>query len=258
MTTTEADGGSTHYPIRAVDRVCDILDALANAPGGVSLSEVAETADLPKSSAFRYLTALEARHYVERDPETGNVYRLGLAFRPPQTRTVERLTDLARPALEKLRDQLGETTNLGVLDGAQIVHTLVAESPQMMRLAARVGEKAYVHCTALGKAICAPLPPERVRAMLAAAGMPRLTSATIVDPEEFLAALERTRAEGFGLDDAENQPSGRCVAVRIEGVPIPAGISVSAPAERLPHEQVPAVVDRLHRVAHALARQMRA
>lgn len=256
MTLTESTEAPT-YPLRAVDRVCDILDILANSPEGVSLTAVAEGAELPKSSAFRYLTALEARRYVERDPSSGS-YRLGLAFRPQNTHAIERLTNLARPALEKLRDQLQETTNLGALDGAFIVHTVVAESPQMMRLAARVGERGYVHATALGKAICATLPESRVRSVLAAAGMPRFTESTITSVESFLAELERVRATGYGLDDAENQAAGRCVAVVVEGVGFPAGISVSAPANRFPAERTEEIVGQLRRVARTLARQMRA
>jgi IclR family acetate operon transcriptional repressor len=243
------------YAIRAVDRVCSILDALANATGGVALPEVAKAADLPKSSAFRYLSALEARHYVERDPN-GMSYRLGVAFRPQHPGGNERLTELARPLLEKLRDQLQETVNLGILDGAQVVHAAVSESPHMMRLAARVGERGYVHCTALGKAICAALPDERVRAILEVSGMPAFTSATLIDPDSFLAELERTRAQGFGIDEAENQAAGRCVAVAIENIPFLAGVSVSAPAGRLPIEKVPDVVRQLKAVALKLSRQM--
>src|SRR5699024_6605342 len=70
------------YPIRAVDRVCDILDALAEAGRPVSLPEVAAAAELPKSSTFRYLAALEARRYVERSAGGGE-YQLGPAFRSP-------------------------------------------------------------------------------------------------------------------------------------------------------------------------------
>lgn len=256
MTSTES-AEAPAYPLRAVDRVCDILDILANSPEGASLKAVADQADLPKSSAFRYLSVLEARHYVERDPATGS-YRLGLAFRPQNTQAVERLTNLARPALEKLRDQLQETTNLGVLDGAFVVHRLVAESPHMMRLAARVGERGYVHSTALGKAICATLPENRVLSILATAGMPQFTDATITDTEAYLAELERVRVSGYGLDDAENQPGGRCVAVTIEGVDLAAGISVSAPADRLPLERTNEIVSQLHKVARALTRKMRA
>lgn len=245
------------YPLRAVDRVCDILDILANSSEGVSLSEVADGAELPKSSAFRYLTALEARRYVERDPATAS-YRLGLAFRPQNTRAVERLTELARPALAKLRDHLHETTNLGVLDGAFVVHTVVAESPHMMRLAARVGERGYVHSTALGKAICATLPEDRVRSIVAAAGMPRFTDVTITDTDQYLAELERVRTTGYGLDDAENQPAGRCLGVVVEGVGFPAGISISAPADRFPPDRTDDVANQIRRVARSLSRQMRA
>ena len=245
------------YPLRAVDRVCDILDILANSTEGVSLTEVAEGADLPKSSTFRYLTALEARRYVMRDAGTGT-FRLGLAFRPQNTRAVDRLTNLARPAMEKLRDHLGETVNLGVLDGAFVIHTLVAESPHMMRLAARVGERGYVHATALGKAICATLPPEKVRSVLTAAGMPAFTEATIVDADSYLAELERVRAAGYGIDDAENQPAGRCVGVAVPDIGFPAGLSVSAPADRFPAERTDEVAGQLRKVAKALSRQMRA
>lgn len=257
MTTAEADTRPTTYPIRAVDRVCDILDTLANTPAGVSLSEVAESTDLPKSSAFRYLAALEARYYVERGPD-GSSYRLGLAFRPQQTRSFERLTELARPALEKLRDQLKETTNLGILDGSQVIHAVVAEAPHMMRLAAHVGERGYVHCTALGKAMCATLPDARVRMILNAAGMPRFTEATITEPDRFLTELQRTRTQGFAIDEAENQPAGRCIAVVIENIPFPAGVSISAPVDRLPQDRVPDVVQQLQRVARTLSRKMQA
>ncbi|MEE6282894.1 IclR family transcriptional regulator [Georgenia sp. MJ170] len=252
----EVDAGATTYPIRAVDRVCDILDALADAPDGSSLSVVAERTGLPKSSTFRYLTALEARHYVEREVD-GMSYRLGLAFRPQNTRGVDRLAALARPYLDALRDQFEETANLGILDGSQVVHVAVAESPLMMRLAARVGERGDTHCTALGKAMCATLPPGRVRAILDTAGMPRHTAATITDPDAFMAELARTHEAGYGIDEAENQPAGRCVAVAIGGLPFPAGISVSAPMSRLPLDRVPDVVAALQKSARKLARAMR-
>lgn len=252
--TPTTDGSA--YSLRSVDRVCDILDTLANAGArGTSLSEVAQAADLPKSSAFRYLSALEARHYVRRYQAAGT-YHLGLAFRPQHTRDVERLNELARPALAGLRDELGETTNLGLLDGAFIVHAVVEESPHMMRLAARAGERGYVHSTALGKAICAALPAERVISILETSGMPRYTRSTITDAETYLEELARVRAQGYGLDDGENQDNGRCVAVAIDGLAFLAGVSVSAPADRFPPARTDEIVAKLRTVAEALSRQM--
>ena len=244
------------YPIRSVDRVCDILDTLANAPAGVTLTEVADATALPKSSAFRYLSALEARHYVERGHDAGT-YRLGLAFRPQHTRGVARLAELARPALERLRDKLGETTNLGLLDGTSVVHSVVCESPHMMRLAARVGERGYVHATALGKAMAAALPEDRVRALIDVAGMPSFTKATITDLPTLLTELEQVRQQGYAVDERENQDEGRCVAVTIPGLGFAAAVSVSAPAARFDVDAVPTVARALRKVARDLSKQMR-
>jgi IclR family acetate operon transcriptional repressor len=255
MATVESESSVATYSIRAVDRVCDILDTLANAGHAVSLTEVAEGAGIPKSSAFRYLSALEVRHYVERSPD-GMSFLLGVAFRPQHTPGVERLTELARPALERLKDELGETTNLGLLDGTYVVHALVAESPQSMRLAARVGERGSIHSTALGKAMCAALPDSRVRMILHVAGMPRFTDATLTDPDAYIAELGRTRARGYGIDEAENQPAGRCVAVAIPNIPFSAGVSVSAPADRLPKDAVAGVARRLRCLAEELSAEL--
>ncbi len=248
---------AANYPIRAVERVCDILDMLQRSRDGASLSDVAEVTSLPKSSAYRYLSALEAHHYVERDPVTG-LYRLGLAFRPQQTRQVDVLINLAKPHLEKLRDKLGETTNLGILDGHDVVHALVVESNEMMRLAARVGERGAVHATALGKAITAELPEDRVRTILTASAMTQFTEKTIVTVEDYLTELKRVRREGYGLDDCENQPDGRCVAVVLESMPFLCGISVSAPSRRLPSDKVESVARSLRRTAMQLVRDYHA
>jgi DNA-binding IclR family transcriptional regulator len=244
------------YPIRAVERVCDILDALQDSPDGTSLSEVVEFTSLPKSSVYRYLSALEARRYVERAAD-GNLYRLGVAFRPSHRREVDLLLECARPHLERLRDRLSETVNLGLLDGATIVHALVVESPHMMRLAARAGEHGALHSTALGKAMSAQLPEERVRSMLAANGSSKLGKHPLDSVDGFLAGLEAVREQGYGVDDCENQPDGRCVAVPLLSMPFASGISVSAPASRLSRDEIPAVAQQLREVAKRIAKDFR-
>jgi len=240
------------YSIRAVDRVCDLLDLAADSPSGLSLSDAARGASIPKSTAFRYLAALEARQYLERDPVT-STYRLGLAFRATDPRGRERLLDVTDPIIAALRDAIGETTNLGVLDGGFVVHELVAESPHMMRLAARVGDRGFVHSTALGKAICAQLPEDRVVAILRAKGMEPFTTSTITDESSYLQELAKVRASGFGEDDAENQDGGRCIAVAIPISGLHCGISVSAPIERMPRGKVAEVVEALKAAAAQIA-----
>lgn len=251
-TTPHRQGSAaTAYSIRAVQRVCDILDLLQERPEGTSLGEVAQVTGLPKSSAFRYLATLESRRYVERDGDSGD-YHLGLAFLPLQSRRLEVLARRARPHLEALRERFGETINLGLLDGARVIYLDIVESPKSMRLAARPGDRDHVHATALGKAIASQLAGERVREILDSEGMPALTARTVTDPQRLFAELEEVRARGYALDNGENEPDGRCVAVPMVGSRLPTAVSLSAPAARFPLAQVDEVAAALREVAERL------
>ncbi|WP_407652616.1 IclR family transcriptional regulator [Amycolatopsis cynarae] len=219
------------YSVRAVERVCLILNLLQESIDGITLNEVAQTTGLPKSSAFRYLWTLENHRYVERD-EDGTLFRLGLGFVGMQSRHLEILRERARPSLEHLRDTFGETANLALLDGSHIIYLDIVESRRGVRLAASRGHREPLHCTALGKAIAAQLPPDRVRELLAETGLPKRTANTIGTVDAFLAELTKVRRVGYAVDDRENEADGRCVAVPLLGTQLPAAISLSGPSSR--------------------------
>jgi len=96
------------------------------------------------------------------------------------------------------------------------------------------------------------LPEQRVRDVLARVGMPRLTSTTIVDPDDLLAQLEIIRARGFAVDEGEQEVGVRCVATCVPGAPALAAISVSAPVARFTDEAVEKVIPMLIQTASAL------
>jgi IclR family transcriptional regulator, acetate operon repressor len=240
------------YSIRAVERVCDVLDLAQHSPQGFSLVDVVDSTDLPKSSAFRYLTTLVSRRYLERDEATG-LFRVGPGLLPLQGRQLDALAARARPLLAVLRDRFEETINLGVLDGTRVLYLEIIESQRSMRLAARKGERDPLHCTAVGKAIATLLPVERVRAILEEEGMVAMTEATITDIDTYLQELGATRARGYALDNGENEADGRCVAVPLAGVQLPTAISLSAPASRFPLNDVDEVAEALNEVAAQLA-----
>jgi IclR family acetate operon transcriptional repressor len=224
-------GDGDRYAVRAVVRVMDILDLLQNSPDGRSLVDVSEAVGLPRSSAYRYLSTLETRGYVQRDGGTG-LYRFGLAFLPSHGRHLEVLSARARPVMEELRDRLGETINLGVLDGNRVVYLEILESNRTVRLAARRGDRDPIHSTALGKAIASRIGSDAVVAILAAEGMPKRTSKTITEEARYLAELEKVRSRGFAVDLGENEEDGRCVAAPIQNSRVVAAISLSAPGAR--------------------------
>lgn len=240
------------YTVRAVQRVCAILNLLQESVDGVPLNTVASTTDLPKSSAFRYLWTLENHRYVERDPQTG-LFRLGLGFVGMQSRHLEVLRERARPWLEKLRDEHDETANLGILEGHSVVYVDIVESKRSVRLAASSGDRDLLHSTALGKAIAAHLPEDRVRDMLAQAGMEPRTANTITTVEAYLDELAKVRRLGYAVDNGENELDGRCVAVPILGTRLPAALSLSAPAARFPVQEVEKAARSLKDVAAQIA-----
>lgn len=251
----EIPAADNPYVVRAVLRVLDIFDLLKRSLDGVSFSEIVAVTGLPKSSAFRYLSTLEARSYVERDPDRGT-YRLGLAFFPVEGRHLEVFAARVRPYVEELRDRLNETINLGVLRGNLVTYIEVAESRQPIHFSAQPGSRNTVHSTALGKAIAAQLPQDDVRRILASAGMTKKTLRTITDPEDFINHLAEVRRRGFAVDNIEDDDDCRCVAVPVPGAPFPSAISLSAPSGRLPLSEAGRIAAALTRVAHRIGDEL--
>jgi IclR family acetate operon transcriptional repressor len=239
------------YVLRAAERTLDILDLLAKSPNGLSLAAIAKELGMPRSSAFRYLSVIESRHYVSR-LDHGD-YRLGLAFLSFQPPMLRSLAGTALPVLERLRDEFGETMNLGVLAGTRVVYVEVIESSKSVRLSARQGDREFVHSSALGKAITATLPESDVRTILDVEGMPRLTSLTITSPNSFLQDLKAVRRLGYSTDMGESEEGACCIGVSIDAPSVRAAISLSCPASRFPARKVPGVAKALRVAAHEIS-----
>lgn len=231
------------YSIRSVQRVCDILDLIQSHPGGLSLGACAAATDLPKSSVFRYLATLESRGYVEHTEKAG--YLLGMAL------SGDRIDILVRrllPKLIQLRDQFGESVNLGMLDGSRVAYLEVIESKSSIRNAPQAIAREFVHCTALGKVLASTLSDDEVRAILEAEGMPAITGNTITDMPAYFAELAATRARGYAVDDQENETSVACIAVNVPGTKLRIAVSLSAPISRFSMDDAESVAETMKAV----------
>lgn len=247
------DEGDELAGTRSIRRTCLILRLIGQAADtGVGLHEIAQASLLPKSSAHRYLLVLEREGFIERDTVSQR-YKLGLAFLALRVRQGDWLVERAAPLLEAVRDKWNESVNLGILLGDFVVYLDIIESPRAVRLAARRGDRDYIHSTALGKAIAATLPDSSVLAILNATGMPRRTERTITEPRMFLSELAKVRAVGYAVDDRENEDEGRCIAVFVPGLGAPVAISVSGVASRFAMARVGEVARTLMRVAAELS-----
>jgi IclR family acetate operon transcriptional repressor len=218
----------------------------------MSLSALTETAQLPKSTVFRYLATMEVCGYLQRDP-TNDEFRLASFFLSPQSERLGMIVRMARPHLQAVRDQVEETVNLAILDGRRVAYLDIVESPWAVSLTAREGTRDPLHATALGKAIAAQLPDERVRQILSIEGMPPRAGNTITDINVFHGVLADVRANRYAVDDCEVEDGGRCVAVPLELDRLPpAAISISAPAFRLSFESVESLSALLLSTAEAI------
>ena len=230
---------TTTKKLATVSKALRIFDSVASSFDGLTLTEIAKTIDLPKSSAVRYLATLEEHRYLERDVATGK-YRIGAQLLKIATLNSERweLHRVAFPYMMKLRESIGETVNLGILRGGSIIYLEVLEGFHPLKASEAIGGEGPLHATALGKAILAFLQPLKLEQALAQPLEP-YTEKTITSLFALSAHLEDIRKQGFAIDDCESNRDIRCVgAALLNGQSnVVGGISVSGPSSRFDLER---------------------
>ena len=166
------------------------------------------------------------------------------------------LGDRATPYLKRLVDAIGESANLAMLDGYQVVYTAHVPGRHAMRMFTEVGRRAGVHCTAIGKAMLATLPAERADEILRRSGLPAQTEHTITSRRAMETELEQIRLHGYAIDNEEQEIGVRCVAVTLPGEPARAAISISGPSTRLTDAIIGKAMPLLIETAVALADEL--
>lgn len=246
VTQPDRSGG-----VQSLDRAFALLEHMADAGGAVALSELAARSGLPLPTIHRIVRTLVASGYVRQLPSRR--YALGPRLIGLGDAASRMLGEWARPQLTDLVDQAGETANLAMLDGDAVVYVAQVPSRHSMRMFTEVGRRVPVHCTGVGKVLLAQLPAAEVRAMVARTGMAAQTPHTITDPDRLERELERIRAQGYAVDDAEQELGVRCVAVAVPGGPASTAISVSGPDTRVTWAAVERIVPMLQGAAASLA-----
>ncbi|MEV6740893.1 IclR family transcriptional regulator [Streptomyces sp. NPDC051104] len=242
--------------VQSLERAFDLLERMADAGGEVGLSELSASSGLPLPTIHRLMRTLVACGYVRQ--QANRRYALG----PRLIRLGESASRLlgtwARPHLARLVEETGETANMALLDGDEIVYVAQVPSKHSMRMFTEVGRRVLPHSTGVGKALLASTPDDEVRALLARTGMPAATEKTVTTPDAFLAALEEVRRLGYAVDDNEQEIGVRCLAVSVPDSPTAAAISISGPAGRVTEAATERIVPVLQQVAAELSRTLAA
>lgn len=243
-----APDGRSRGGVQSLDRAFAILEAMADAGGVIGLSQLATDSGLPLATIHRLVRTLVDLGYVRQEPS--RQYSLGPRLMRLADSSTKRLGTLAHPYMSNVVDALGESVNLAVLDGEEIVYVAqVQPSQNFMRMFTEVGRRAKPHTTAVGKAMLAVEPDQDVLDLLKRTGMARRTEHTITDPDDFLADLQRIRDRGFAIDDGEQELGVRCVAVAVPGAPRAMALSMSGPLTRMSDDVVAMAAPILHEAA---------
>ena len=240
--------------IQVLDRMVWLLDALADSDKAVSLKHLAADTSLHPSTGFRILAAMIAHGLAERD-EVGN-YRLGhkLLHLAGRVQTPLDIRQEAKTIMEWLRDAAGETVNLTVPEGDEVVYIERALSHRVMRVEQVIGSRAPLHVTAVGKLMLGEGGDAAVRAYARRKGLTRYTENTITRVSALLAEIHCALHQGYALDNEEAELGVGCIGVIVRDSTgsVVAGLSVSAPKERLRVEWVALVVQAGQRLSERL------
>ncbi|MFV0412635.1 MAG: IclR family transcriptional regulator [Oscillospiraceae bacterium] len=211
--------------IQSVQRSFALLEHLAKRPEGSTIKELSAALGMPKSTVHRLLQNMVGLGYVLQSEDTAR-YRPTLKLFAVASEFVDQMgvISFARPHLEKLAHQSGETVHLVVQDGIDVVYVYKTET-QAMRMSSRLGLRIPMYCTGVGKALLANMSYAEVQRIWQQSDIQPITPKTLVSFGQLEKQLAAIRHSGWAVDDEENEPGIRCVAVALAA---PAGTPSSA------------------------------
>jgi DNA-binding IclR family transcriptional regulator len=221
---------------RAVSRALSLLSALGAFGASASVSDLMTALGYPISTTYRLLQALVEADFATQDPVTKR-YTLG----PAALRLAEQASDrgglrtVARPILERLRDQTRETVFLARLVGDEIEYIDVLTSEHPVRMVGEIGSRGPVYATAMGKCILAFLDDETRDQIVDRLDLKPLTRLTITDKTALRAEIATVCSQGYALNDQQRELGARSVGAPVLdliGRPL-AAIAVGAPSYRV-------------------------
>ena len=220
--------------VKSAERALRIIELLTN-DGALDFPDICTLLNLPKSSAHSLLATMRDMGFVHLD-ETSRLYTLGPRLWEAGQAYIEQqdIARLAEPFMRRVRDELGETVQLAILDGMENVYVGKLETDHALQLVSRLGSRLPAYATGLGKALLAELADDEVLRRLDGVELRQFTATTITDRSKLIAELARIRRRGYSTDTGEYTAGVYCVAAPIYGpTGVVAAMSVSIPDVRV-------------------------
>ncbi|MDH4135947.1 MAG: IclR family transcriptional regulator [Anaerolineae bacterium] len=243
----------------SVRRAITILEHLAEAQEPKELTAVSHDLAMNKSTVYRFLSTLAKAGYVRQESDTGR-YALGprVAWLAAKFLETVDIRQLARPILEELGRESGETIHLAILDQDEVVYIEKIDGRQAVQMVSRVGSRLPVHSTALGKVLLADLPESQWQRYISEVGLTAHTPNTIVVPEAFFEHLRQVQRQNYSIDNVENEEGVRCVAapIRDHTRKTIAALSISGSTITMTPEKVESLVPLVQKGALTISERL--
>jgi DNA-binding IclR family transcriptional regulator len=236
-----------------------VLELVAHADGPLSLDQVTQLCGLPKPSVYRILGTLQRGGLVQREPASKR-YCIGARLSRLALEVMMRSPQRARrhAILQQLVAEVGETCNLTMLDGNEVLYLDRVETTSPVRVHLAAGSRVPLHCTASGKLFLSQLSESQAATLLGPGPYRRYTESTIVDPAALQKELRRIRSEGIGTDVGEFLEGSVALSVPVTDAQgrVCATVAVHGPAPRVTLRRAMEFLPALRRAAVAMAGTM--
>ena len=242
--------------IQSVDRAVEILKCFEN-EDGLGITEISRRLGLHKSTVFGLVNTLASNRLLEKKHDSDK-YQLGIELFRLGANVRSGIREIGAPHIKQIVEATGETVNLVIPDGSDVIYIEKKESPHSMRICTSIGQRMPMYCTAVGKTILAFMGDAERNALIGSIELRPRTENTICAREELAAQLEKVRSTGFALDDEELEYGLVCVAVAIlnkHSEPV-AAISVSGPKQRMSQSKIAEVYNELAVHSREISRQV--
>lgn len=245
----------------AVPKALRVLETVAARKRPLSIAEIAAALDIPQPTAHRIVGTLERLGFVGREPGRRRIVEgsrlLGLGLDVLQAAAG---AGTRHAVLAALARKTGESCNLGVMAGGDVVYIDRVESRWPLGLRFEPGSRVPLHCTAIGKLLLAQMPEAMLEAQLASGSLARYTAATVTDPRKLREELRRTRRQEYSTDNQEFMSGVVCIAVPVTGPrgDTCAGLAISAAQARHTLSGVKGFLPDLRAAADKLSRALAA
>jgi IclR family transcriptional regulator, KDG regulon repressor len=202
------------YQAPIVKKAFDILKAISRSEKGLRISDISLDLGISKSTVHGITTALEEQGAIIRNPDSKR-YTIGLTLMELGKAVYERVDIIksARPAMENLMEQCGESVFLGVRNAHHVTVIDIVESRKDFKISSPIGTALPLLAGAVGKVFLSVMPAPEAAAYLKTHPLPRFTSRTIVEAAMYLEELQTVKKRGYALDDEEYLAGVRAVAV---------------------------------------------